>query len=230
MPIDRRSSVAAAVALAALIGLLAAAPSHAATFFVDSLGDSGPETLRQAILDANGSPGPDTILFGAGLSGTILLSGPLPPVLESLSIIGPAAIALVVNAQQNGFHFEFRGPDGSEYALQGLTLTGGLPTGGGGGSIRVVRGELTLEGMVLSGNATSDDAIGGAVFGAPDTTIFVRRSTLSQNSAASGGAVFGATVLIDQSTLHDNHAGRGGGVYGSQELRIQESTISGNTA
>ncbi|MEM1180892.1 MAG: choice-of-anchor Q domain-containing protein [Acidobacteriota bacterium] len=220
--------LAVALALVAA-GFLLAAPSWAATFFVDSLLDSGPETLRQAILDANGSPGADTILFGAGLSGTILLSEPLPPVLESVSIIGPAALVLVINAQENGRHLEFRGPDESVYSMQGLSLRGGLTSNGGGGAIQIVRGELTLESMAFFENSTAG-AVGGAVFGSPDTRIFVRRSTFTLNSAASGGAIGGAQVFIDQSTLYDNTAQRGGGVYATEVLRIQESTLSGNSA
>jgi hypothetical protein len=35
-------------------------------YSVSTTGDSGPGSLRQAILDANSNPGPDTIQFGIG--------------------------------------------------------------------------------------------------------------------------------------------------------------------
>ena len=49
---------------ATLAMLLAAASLSANTFTVTSTADSGPGSLRQAILDANASPGLDTVQFG----------------------------------------------------------------------------------------------------------------------------------------------------------------------
>jgi hypothetical protein len=47
-----------------LVGLLAAArPARAATHYVTNTSDTGPGSLRQAIIDANNNPGPDTIAF-----------------------------------------------------------------------------------------------------------------------------------------------------------------------
>ena len=48
--------------------------AYAATFTVTNLNDSGPGSLRQAILDANAAAGDDTIVFQSGLSGTITLT------------------------------------------------------------------------------------------------------------------------------------------------------------
>jgi hypothetical protein len=60
-----------------------------ATITVTSLADSGPGSLRQAILEANDSPGPDTIVFDLG-SGvpSISLLGPLPPITGSTTVDG----------------------------------------------------------------------------------------------------------------------------------------------
>jgi hypothetical protein len=50
-------------------------PASAANFDVSSSADSGSGTLRQAVLDANASPGDDTVGFAAALSGqTITLT------------------------------------------------------------------------------------------------------------------------------------------------------------
>jgi hypothetical protein len=53
------------------IGLaaLATAPAPAATFVVTNSGDSGAGSLRQAILDANGNPGLDTVAFNLPSGG-----------------------------------------------------------------------------------------------------------------------------------------------------------------
>jgi hypothetical protein len=45
----------------------------AMTFTVMNLNDMGTGSLRQAIMDANGNAGADTIVFQPGLSGTITL-------------------------------------------------------------------------------------------------------------------------------------------------------------
>ena len=49
-------------------------PAGAATFTVTNLNNSGPGSLRQAILDANVAAGDDDIVFQSGLSGQITLT------------------------------------------------------------------------------------------------------------------------------------------------------------
>lgn len=73
-----------AVAVAALVGC-GTLSAFAATFTVLNTNDSGPGSLRQAILDANASPGADTIVFnipGSGEHGIGPFS-PLPPLDDS---------------------------------------------------------------------------------------------------------------------------------------------------
>lgn len=71
------------------------APS--AVFYVTSNDDSGscispdPCSLRNAIIGANGNPGADVIVFQLA-DGTIRPSQELPPVTDSVSIIGPNAV------------------------------------------------------------------------------------------------------------------------------------------
>src|SRR5262249_29389479 len=63
------------------------------TFLVETLADDGPGSLRQAIHDANAtvSPGPDEIVFAAGLTGTITLTSGQLDILDALVIDGPGA-------------------------------------------------------------------------------------------------------------------------------------------
>lgn len=59
--------------------------AQAAIFTVSTSNDSGPGSLRQAILDANASAGiPDTINFN--FSGTIALGSVLPTITDTLAI------------------------------------------------------------------------------------------------------------------------------------------------
>jgi hypothetical protein len=78
------------VAAAGLAFALAAALAPGATFTVTNTDDSGPGSLRQAILDANASAGFDTIAFdipGGGVHTITPLSA-LPVISESVLIEG----------------------------------------------------------------------------------------------------------------------------------------------
>src|SRR5262245_65959167 len=66
------------------------------TFTVLDLADSGPGSLRQAILDANSNPGPDVVQFAPGLEGTITLAGGQLSITDDLRIDGPGADRLGV--------------------------------------------------------------------------------------------------------------------------------------
>ncbi len=74
--------------LLALVGAFASVAALGNTYTVTSTADSGAGTLRQAILDANGNPGVDTIAFGVVGTGphTISLASPLP------AITGPSTV------------------------------------------------------------------------------------------------------------------------------------------
>jgi hypothetical protein len=64
--------------------------AHAATLTVTNTNDSGPGSLRQAIMEANGSPGPDTISFNFPQPGinTISPAAPLPVIIDPVVING----------------------------------------------------------------------------------------------------------------------------------------------
>ena len=78
------------IAARSLLGLSLAATAPAATFNVTNTFDSGPGTLRQAILDANASFGNDQITFAIPAPGvqTISLASGLPPITEPVLIDG----------------------------------------------------------------------------------------------------------------------------------------------
>lgn len=79
---------ARAIGLLAL--LIAAREANAATFTVATTGDAGPGSFRQAIIDANASPGPDLIHFNIAGSGvqTIVLLSQLPTISDTVTIDG----------------------------------------------------------------------------------------------------------------------------------------------
>lgn len=79
MPISSRRLSSLVVIALVVVSVFSARPALANDFVVTSFEDSGPGTLRQAILDANASFGPDTITFSTG--GTINLLSPLPEII-----------------------------------------------------------------------------------------------------------------------------------------------------
>src|SRR4029450_3430467 len=74
----------------ALLVWVASTPLLAATFTVTNTNDTGAGSLRQAIDDANGTPGADTIAFnipGAG-GHTLTPQSLLPTIIEAVTIDG----------------------------------------------------------------------------------------------------------------------------------------------
>jgi hypothetical protein len=185
---------------------------------VDSDFSPGELSLREAIMLANDVVGPDTITFDPAVS-TINLTSQLPTIVEGVSIDGPGADLLTIDAGlggdglRNGNGFRILdiddGVDGSliPVEISGLTLTGGDVTGSGGAIEN--REDLTLRDAIIESNYASSR--GGGVI-----------------SIDSGGQ---AQLSIQNSIIHDNSSGGdGGGVANFGNMSIAESTLSGNVS
>src|SRR6266853_2948024 len=102
---------------------------HAATITVTSTADSGVNSLRQALADANDN---DTITFDPGLNGlTITLTTGQLSVNDSVFIFGPGADMLAVSGNHTGRVFQIA--SGKTAVISGLTITNGTMNGNGGG-------------------------------------------------------------------------------------------------
>ena len=112
--------------LALLLALVPAGSALAVTLTVTSTADSGPGSLRQAILDANANPGADGVVFNIAGAGpqTIQPVSALPAITEPLTIDGltqsgadcsswPATLQVVINGAE--------APNGAN----GLVISGG---------------------------------------------------------------------------------------------------------
>ncbi len=191
--------------------------------------DSGAGSLRQAITTLNADPGPNTITFASGLSGSIDLASSLPTITSPLTITGPGARGLTVNGDGHQI-FYFKGTAAQSDAVSGLTLTGGFP-----GAVDSNKPALTLTGDELTGNT---DDYGGAVFA--EGHLSIDGSTISGNTAmGSGGIDAHAGLSLTSSTVSGNTAtefsGGGIGLYydntvSAIPLTVTDSTIAYNSA
>jgi CSLREA domain-containing protein len=208
-------------------------------------------SLREAINAANDEtnhPGADTIVFAAGVGGTINLNSALPNISTDINLQGPGANLLEVTRTGSADFPIFtiqRIDSGSKFptaSISGLTITNGhsADTGdlrGFGGGILNVNGTLTVSNCIVSRN-TAASAVGISFGGGISNfaaTLTVTNSTLSGNSAGgssgSGGGIggFNSNVTVTNSTLDGNSATTGGGISGGAVL-ISNSTISNNIA
>jgi hypothetical protein len=227
------------------------------TFTVGTLAESGPGSLRQAILDANAQPGDDTINFS--VTGAINLSSALPNLSTNLAIQGPGAASLTVQRSNAGGTPDFRiltVSSGATVALSGLTIARGRidlgistgpPAQGGGiynGGTLTVSNCKVADNFVWSGDGWEyglyPTGSGGGIFNMGALTV--RDSTLSSNTANLGGGIYsGGVITVSNSTISGNAAvgkltgwslevfdGMGGGIYNDGTATVSDSTLSGN--
>ena len=205
-------------------------------------------SLREAINFANSQAGTDTItfdstVFSGGLNSLIRLGGMELPITESLTIDASNATDVVITADatendrlvtgtfitdvaaslnnsasslnDNSRVLNFTAGSG-DLTLQGLTITGGRTTvdfDGGGGIRFNSSGTLTLNQSSVSGNRTSGDFAIGGGILAPSGAVMLTGSTVSGNFSVDVGG-----------------GGGGGGIYSvSGTVSLRNSTVSGNS-
>jgi len=190
-------------------------------------GDSGPNTLRQALIETCDG---GTINFNLG-SGphTITLASELS-ISRSVTIVNTLSAGNgPVTINGNNATRVFNVLSGATVAMVNLTLTGGNGSGGDGGAIEN-SGTLTLAGVTLNGNAASN---GGAIRN--DGSLTILNSTLPGNSAAQdGGAIFNGaahSLTLTNVTVTGNSATQnGGGIANNGIASLGNTIIAGNSA
>lgn len=123
---------------AALLAFLAIAPAaQAATFDVSDGGDAGVGTLRQALLDAEGTPEADTITFSVS---TVDVASTLPVNVE-VDIVGPVTLGWSGNA---GPLLRFAAGSGGS-SITDVDVLGGTTAGIdlADGSISIIRTQVS---------------------------------------------------------------------------------------
>ncbi|GGO80167.1 hypothetical protein GCM10011348_16270 [Marinobacterium nitratireducens] len=201
------------------------------TQVVNSLADTGPGSLREAILQANALPGPDLIRFASDgdlfrQPQTIVLNSPLPEIRDALVIDGYIDDMLwqasgVTLDGQTRYRILSVAP-GIHARISYLTLTRGSADKGGA---LFNAGISVLSGVLLDNNRASDN--GGALYNAG--SLFLINSTLHGNSAhRAGGALYhaGTALTVTHSTFDDNAAPQGGAIYSTGPALMNNSIVA----
>jgi hypothetical protein len=185
--------------------------ASAAVFTVSNVNDSGPGSLRQAILDANASPGTDTINFNIPGSGvqTIALTDALPVFTGPVAINGFSQPGSSANSLLNG--------DNSVHLirLDGIDITNGLPAGlsfaagSDGSSVRglvIVRFSQAIAANEISNLTIAGNWIGMDVDGIARGTTFEAIYITSFFHQANN-IVIGGTTPADRNVISGNNLG-----------------------
>jgi len=195
------------------------------TFTVTNTADSGAGSLRQAVLNANASPGADTVSFDESLNGlTITLTSGELTIADSVSISGPGASQLTVSGNDASRVFSIYS---GVVSMSGLTISNGRSDYGG--AIVSYAGQLALSGVTVT-QSTSTGQGGGIAANGPLTML---NSTISFNTGNQSGGVTATAITITRSTVSNNTANSGGvAITFSDTLTMINSTVamnSGNT-
>jgi hypothetical protein len=203
---------------------------HAAGITVTNREDSGPGSLRQAIINAMAGGGAE-ITFS--VNGTITLDSQLPEINidGGLLIINGTGHTVTISGRDT-FGVLVISPNTS-LELNNLTIANGYTTSGEGGGITNY-GSLHVTNVTFSGNHA--EMGGGAINNIG--TAFIMNSTFYDNSVSlsypGGGAIYNnippAYLTVTNSTFSGNIAGASGGsgIYNFASTVIISNTILAN--
>ncbi|MFM9878561.1 MAG: choice-of-anchor Q domain-containing protein [Rhodoglobus sp.] len=216
--------------LGAAGALAVATPAMAATYTVDSLTDDGVgNTLREAIVLANGNAGVDAINFDPLLTGGTLVINSVLLITEELTISGPGSTNLSIERSGSNVGSDFfvfqPAADGDDFSLSGITITGDdIKTGSGvvaNDNSTGTPGNVTITDVVFE--RLTNSVIGGAAIlidGSTGDGISGILSILGSGfydilSGGAGGAIsavdVGTFISIATSEFIGNESGGDGG-------------------
>ena len=226
-----------------LILIGTAAQLTAATFTVSNTADSGPGSLRQAILDANAAAGSDTIVFDPAVFSspqtitlaTQLLSSAIPET-DTLMITGPGRDLLTISG--NNVTRILQHQPGRTLSISGMTLTQARASGNGGALNN--SGTMIVANIAFANNTATSE--GGAISNGSGATLQVSNCVFTNNAAigtningSGGGGVWsrsGTVTITDCSFSGSSSLGGGGairlesgGVY-----TITNTSVTGSTS
>ncbi len=188
------------------VAFLLHARVHAATFTVTNTNDSGAGSLRQAILDANGAAGADTIDFNIPGAGVHTIT----PVTDLPSITGPVTID---GYTQPGSSPNTNGPGLPDNSVHQIEIDGTNTYPGNGGYVLGISGSFsfTLRGLVINraraaavqvGTATG--TIEGCLIGTDPTGIGASPNYYGVDVEASSGVQIGGPLPAQRNVISGN--------------------------
>jgi hypothetical protein len=228
----RIGSLVVSVGLATGVGTIVVTPVGAAEFTVTNNNDSGPGSLRQALIDAGSNPGDDRIVVTPGL-GTIVASSPLvhdgPSGAGGVEIVGNG-VTIDANGATTGI---IDAVGAKPFVLSGIAVTGvGPGATTHAGAVVSDGGGVTISDCTITDNVISTDGTGhwnafAAAVLSVGNPISITSCTISDNQVsttnesgdAAGGVLSqGDPVAIVSSTISGNRVetadgGAGGGVF-----------------
>jgi uncharacterized repeat protein (TIGR01451 family) len=223
--------------------------ARAASFTVTRTDDPAPDgcnpgdcSLREAIIDANATPGADTISLGpgahtlaiAGIDEDLATTGDLD-ITDDLTISGVNSATTIIDG--GGLDRVFDVIAGN-VTFSGVTIRNGAATEAGidtGGGIRyqVENGTLNIVSSALSSNTSTDD--GGAICVTEVATAtrinitasdFISNISLDDDGGAFAHVAPTTTVTIVDSTFRGNRAGSSNDDGGALVFKQDPATIT----
>jgi len=207
----------------------------AAQFDVTTTADTGPGSLRQALLDAAAAAGADDVIVQPAL-GVITLSSEI----AWTGVPGPNPVSI----DGNGVHVDFNGSSRGfvDDGGQGLTIDEMTITGVGGSAasdaapVLSEGGDMVLDHCTISGNTvtTTNGDVAGAVL-SESGSVTIRNCTISGNVAngtgdGAGGVLSeGGALNVSDSTIDSNTVNAGGDAGGGLASEGGDVSLTGVT-
>lgn len=214
--------------LALSVLALAGTSLSAATFTVTTSNDAGPGSLRQAIVDANDTPGAHTISFDLPAATTIAVASTLP-IIQRASVIISGGDVPGLSISGNGAQpLLLIGPGNTSLLLSDVILRDGQSLYGAGCLAAVApagaNGNIVLTRVTFQDCASRADSEGishGGAMYVVDRNLTITHSRFERSTTLPGGA-------------SAPNSARGGALYlkatQNRQLSIQNSHFIGNHA
>lgn len=160
----------------------------------------GKTSLREAVISAAVSAGPDRISFAPSLAGATVLLGEdssLPKsaifVTSDILITGENSPGIKLRPQAGKDIRLFQVPHSIALGLKDLTITGGRAVNGRGGAILSEFGKVFLDSVTLVDNSASGEGAAGGAVAVEGGELSVSNSTFSDNRVESATGQFTGT-------------------------------------
>jgi len=186
--------------------------------------NSGNTSLRAAVMEANATAGPTSIILPSGVYDNSLGQYEINNTTGSITIIGAGAATTSITGDNRAFNVHV----GAELNISDLTMMGAGGAEDGGGIFN--QGVLNLDHSTIQNYTGLLE--GGGIFNASGGVATIVDSTIANNSAlGQGGGIYNdnATLIVLGSTFHGNTAGQGGAIWTNRSLDISNSTVSSNS-